>query len=499
MWIDHARGTVLVGMVVATVAMGARSAAGDVRPSVVKIHATRRAPSVFRPWTKQEPEEVSGSGAVIDGKRILTNAHVVNYASQVYVQPFQSADRIAAKTVVIAPGIDLALLEVDDQKFFEDHPALKLADRIPSAKESVNVYGYPVGGTELSVTEGIVARIEYAGYSYGEMGLRIQVDAAINAGNSGGPAIVEEEIIGLVSSRIRQADNIGYLIPVEEIRMFLEDVSDGRYDGKPHLFDDTQTVENEALRTKLGLTSGVGGAMVATPWAAGSDYPLRRWDVITKIGDHALDNDGKVRVREDLRLYFLYMVPKLAVEDRVGVTLLRNGESTEAAVPTLRERDLVIPYLKTEYPRYFVYGPLVFSAATQEFAGSLADAWFYRLVYCRSPLVTRRYDKVAFEGEELVVVCSPMFPHRITKGYDNPFSFVLKSVNDVEIRSLRHLVAFLRDLRDEDVVFAFADEHTETLVFDRKEIAASTEEILNDNGIRHECSEDLRDVWKGEE
>ena len=61
----------------------------------------------------------------------------------------------------------------------------------------MNVYGYPIGGKEQSVTEGIVSRIEYSRMYYDVYGLRIQIDAALNAGNSGGPAISNKKIVGL--------------------------------------------------------------------------------------------------------------------------------------------------------------------------------------------------------------------------------------------------------------------------------------------------------------
>ncbi|MBP7936900.1 MAG: trypsin-like peptidase domain-containing protein [Phycisphaerae bacterium] len=96
----------------------AASAQEEYRPSVVKILATRRGPDLVRPWTKQSPRQVSGSGLVIDGKRILTNAHVVGYTTEVYVQGFQSADKIAAKVLAAAQGVDLAVLSVDDESFF---------------------------------------------------------------------------------------------------------------------------------------------------------------------------------------------------------------------------------------------------------------------------------------------------------------------------------------------------------------------------------------------
>ncbi len=57
-----------------------------VENSVVKVFSTLRYPDPYKPWTKQAPKDVTGSGVVIVGKRILSNAHLVQYASQVQVQ-----------------------------------------------------------------------------------------------------------------------------------------------------------------------------------------------------------------------------------------------------------------------------------------------------------------------------------------------------------------------------------------------------------------------------
>ena len=192
----------------------------QIRDLVVKIHATQQVPDLLRPWTKRSPQQVKGSGVVIDGKRILTNAHVVRYAKQIYVQPNQSASHIPAQVVALSPGMDLAVLKLDDESFFDNRGTLPFAYELPRVKDNVNVYGYPTGGTELSVTQGIVSRIEYTDYYYQSTGLRIQVDAALNFGNSGGPAVTAGKLVGLVFSLIQNAQNIGYLIPVEEIQLF---------------------------------------------------------------------------------------------------------------------------------------------------------------------------------------------------------------------------------------------------------------------------------------
>src|ERR1700756_5665350 len=104
------------GSVVATTPTPEPSAAmsHSAENAVVKVFATLRRADPLKPWTKQAPAEVTRSGVVIEGHRILTNAHVVSYASQVQVQGNQAGDKVFAKVVAIAPGIDLEVLQVDD-------------------------------------------------------------------------------------------------------------------------------------------------------------------------------------------------------------------------------------------------------------------------------------------------------------------------------------------------------------------------------------------------
>src|SRR5262245_23040631 len=82
------------------------SGAKRVENSVVKVFATMRYPDLYRPWTKRAPNESTGSGVVIERKRILSNAHVVLYASQVQIQANQSGEKISATVESVAPGID---------------------------------------------------------------------------------------------------------------------------------------------------------------------------------------------------------------------------------------------------------------------------------------------------------------------------------------------------------------------------------------------------------
>jgi S1-C subfamily serine protease len=473
-----------------------------IRDSVVKISVTVRSPDPMRPWTKQSPRDASGTGIVIAGKRILTNAHVATYASQIFVESQDSSDKSVATVEAISPGIDLALLKLEDESFFEKRPALPLSHDLPAVKDTVLVYGYPTGGSSQSVTKGIVSRIEFAPYTDQTQGLRIQVDAAINPGNSGGPAIIDGKVVGVIFSKLTQADNIGYIIPTEEVDLFLADVKDGRYDGKPALFDQLQTLENDVLRPFLKIDKKAAGILVHAPESDRPDYPLREWDLITKIGDHEVDNTGMVKVKGDLRLRFQYFVQKLAKDGKAPLTVVRQGKELKLDVPVAARRPMLIESLRGRYPSYFLYGPLSFSPVTAEFVGSLAaggNQLLSLLSLIGSPLVTRRGDPPKFADEELVIVSAPMFPHRIGKGYSSPVFKVVKEVNGVRVKNLRHLVELLRDSKAKFTTISFDDRGSETIVFDHKEALAATEEVLTDNGIRQRASDDLMAVWEGKD
>lgn len=481
-----------------TVAAERALAADNIEPSVVKLLVTKREPDYFKPWTKAAPEKVSGSGVVIEGKRILTNAHVVMHASQVFVQMRRGGDQLNAKVKAIGPGIDLAVVELADPDKLKDVPALPLVEELPQLKSHVSVYGYPAGGDDLSVTDGIVSRIEFAPYNYASTGARIQVDAALNPGNSGGPAVDNGKVVGLVFSKINEAENIGYLIPTEEIREFLKQVAAGKYEGNDLLLDDFQTAENDALRKFLKLPAETTGVVVTKPYSDDEKYPLKKWDVITHVGPHVIDNQGYVDVREGLRMRFLYYVARLAKDGKIALKILRNGEKKDVSVPVAAKREMVMPMLEDKYPEYLIYGPLVFEAASQEYVRALGANGLGALLVLQSPMLNRLYDKPKEAGEQVVVLATRMFPHPSIKGYENRPLGVINKLNGKPIRNLRSLAEMIRDSKDEFLRFEMA-ERSESLVFRKSDMAAATEEILTNEGIRYQASESLRDVVEKKE
>ena len=213
-----------------------------------------------------------------------------------------------------------------------------------------------------------------------------------------------------------------------------------------------------------------------------------------------VDNQGMVKLSTNLRVNFRYFIQKIAKEGRVPLTVIRGGKTLLVDVPVAATRPLLIPSLNGAYPSFFIYGPLVFSKATVEFVGGLTSSkknLFTALSMAGSPLATRLGDTPAFDGEELVIVSSPAFPHKLVKGYSRLGGEVVRAVNDTAIKNLKHLVEVLRDSKADFIKLEFSHRGGETMIFPRKDMVNATEEILTDNGIRSQGSPDTLAVWNG--
>ena len=203
---------------------------------------------------------------MIEGKRILTNAHVVLYASQMQIQANQAGDKISAKVESVAPGIDLAVLKLDDETFFDSHPPLPRATTMPSVKDPVMAYGYPDRRHQS---------LDHQGHRFAHRVCRVQLPGVRACASrstppsipatAAGPAVVGDQMIGLAFSRLDNAREHRLHHPCEEIDLFLKDVADGHYDGKPGIYDELQTLENPALRAFLKLDPSRAGHGRAQP------------------------------------------------------------------------------------------------------------------------------------------------------------------------------------------------------------------------------------------
>jgi S1-C subfamily serine protease len=481
-------------LVAPTLAWAAAPPAAPAAPgeSVVRITATRRFPDPTKPWSRLKSSEVAGTGVVISGNRILTNAHLVVFATEIQVQAKAGADKVDAKVERLGVDVDLAILSIADKTFFDKKPALPRMKAMPKVRDNVEVFGFPIGGEGMSVTKGVISRIGFGG---DEQGLVLQISAAINPGNSGGPAVVNGKMAGVVVSRLRNAENIGYVIANEEIDFFLKNAKAGKYEGKPKdaTLTEYQGLENETLREMLKLPKKIRGILAQPSPSLDKGNPFREFDVVTHIGSHAIDNKGVVLLPGGIEAPFNGLIPRLTRNDRVPLTVWRGGKSVVVHLPVSTRDNRLVPQFKGEPATYFIHGPLTF-APVQELGLS-----FYLEVNRsrKSPLWSRQNDSKKFPNEQLVVAAAPIFEHKSSKGYTDPFGHVLLDLNGRKVKNLSHLLEMLRDCKDEYLKFRF-EEGAGLLVFKRKQMEAVTEEVLEEAGIarKYRGSKDMMEVWK---
>ena len=313
-------------------------------PGVVFIRSQSVTPhdSPFDVFGGQQPTEATGSGFVIDEEgHILTNAHVVNAATQVQVT-FSDKRTRAAKIVGKDDGTDLALLKVDPDDLELKPLALGDSDEVQVGDPTIAI-GNPFG-FDRTLTTGVVSALQRKiqapdGYAIENV---IQTDAAINPGNSGGPLIdAAGRVIG-INSQIATGDNgngsvgIGFAVPVNTAKRIVEQLkSDGRVE-RAWLGLEFRAID--ASLAPLGL-SAKKGVLVQRVVADGpaDRAGLRGGDNVAQVngepvylgGDVLVSIDGKPLVEDgDVRAAIEAREPG----DTIVIEFLREGRPQSVEV-----------------------------------------------------------------------------------------------------------------------------------------------------------------------
>ena len=238
--------------------------------------------------------------------------------------------KFIARVLSIGTDCDIALLTVDESEFWEGISPLCLGP-LPNLQDHVTVVGYPVGGDTISVTSGVVSRVEVTQYLHGSCDLLgVQIDAAINSGNSGGPVFDEHGVcVGIAFQSYAGTDieNIGYVVPTPVIQHFLLDYRRNKaFTGFPSLGIQWQKLESADLREAYGLTSDQSGVLIRSVNPTSSSHGvLLPGDVLLEFDRVNLANDGTVPFRTDERISFTYLVAQKYVGDVATVTILRDN------------------------------------------------------------------------------------------------------------------------------------------------------------------------------
>ncbi|KAH7577390.1 hypothetical protein JRO89_XS01G0243900 [Xanthoceras sorbifolium] len=265
--------------------------------AVVKVFCVHTEPNFSLAWQRKRQYSSSSSGFIVDGRRVLTNAHSVEHHTQVKLKKRGSDVKYLATVLSIGTECDIALLTVNDDEFWEGVSPLEFGD-LPALQDAVTVVGYPIGGDTISVTSGVVSRLEILSYVHGSTELLgLQIDAAINSGNSGGPAFNDKgKCVGIAFQSLKHEDveNIGYVIPTPVIMHFIQDYEkNGAYTGFPILGVEWQKMENPDLRMSMGMKADQKGVRIRRiePTVPES-HVLKPSDIILSFDGVDIANDG---------------------------------------------------------------------------------------------------------------------------------------------------------------------------------------------------------------
>jgi S1-C subfamily serine protease len=455
-----------------------------IQRSVVRLVNYAQRGDWFTPWEVTQVSERSASGFVVEGDAIMTNAHVVSDSRLLLVFLDRDPTPYPASVVHVAHDCDLALVRPREAGLLAKIPPLPIGG-LPRLGSVVDTFGYPTGGTQISITRGVVSRIDDQVYVHSgiDSHLTVQTDAAINPGSSGGPVVQDGRLVGVSFQAAQELENVGYMIPTEVVRRFLRDIEDGRYDGYPDLGIRTSGMDNPAAQRKAGMAKGESGVRVdAIDPRSSSDGLLREGDIVLRVDGRPVGNDGTV---EDgaLRIPFGLLADRRQAGEPVTLRILRRGERSDVAVPLK-----VYPPHRAHanaydvLPRYYVYGGLVFVPLDKEMLMTFGEKWFSQ---GDKLLLDASYEEPLRDPAQRLrerVVLLRRLDHPVNADMAWFRNSAVERVNGKPIGRLEDLIAAIESNRDEFQVIELA--HLRRLcVLDRKAADAANAEILRQYGI----------------
>ena len=460
--------------------------------SVVKVMTTSDAPDYEQPWQTEGPDAAVGSGAIVmtpRGARVLTNAHVVQNEVFIEVRRYGKSRKFEAVVEGVGHVCDLALLKVKDPGFTRSAPAIPLGG-LPKLGDRVSALGFPIGGERLSITEGVVSRIEVYPYAHSQRHLlAVQIDAAINAGNSGGPVVKDGEIVGVAFEALDEAENVGYMISAPVVKHFLRDLEQGVSDGFPDLGVVVQPLESKAHRKSLGLSPKSYSGVLITGVMHGSsaDGVLKEGDVLLTLDNKHVAADGSVSFRKGERIDMTHQVATRHVGDSMSVKVNRKGKELTFKVELKPPRYLVAEDAYDVKPTYYLYGGLLFVPLSRDLLKTWGPEWWQDA----PPEIIAIYEnEICTSTRSEIVILQKVLADRVNQGYHDVEMLMIERVQGKKIRHLRDLIRIVESAKGEFIRFQSPD--GQIIVLERTQVEKSNDGILRRYGVPTDRSENLQ-------
>lgn len=450
---------------------------------VVKIEVDSLTPNYASPWSTGRYQSGTGTGFLIKDNLFMTNAHVVRNGERIYVSMYGDTRKIPAKVKFVAHDADLALIEVEDMKPFKGVKPFEFSKTLPNLEDEVRVIGYPIGGARLSVTRGVVSRIDFTHYAHPRNmeHLTLQVDAAINPGNSGGPALMGDKVIGVAFQGLTNANSTGYVIPIPVIQHFLTDIKDGVYDGYVDLGISTTPILNPAMRTALGLPNDDKGLLIGKVMKGGSaDGVLQNGDILLKVKGYDVDSSSGSVTLDGQKISMKELIERSFKNDKLPLDIIRNGKHMKVTVSLQPSRAKTL--FTAEYdkmPRYVVFGGLVFQPIQLNVLGAA------KISPAEVSLDIEDYQENGGvkELEDLVIITQVLDDEVNARLSEAVTQAVVDKINGIKVKGLSHVYQLLYEEKLPEYTIIELKDTNRPLIFDSKTINAANNRIAKTYNI----------------
>ena len=455
----------------------------SVKKALVKVYTSHQLFDYLSPWQYGQSANSTATGFIIDGERIITNAHAVLNSKFLQVRKEGDSKKYKAVVKFTSEEYDLALVEIEDKSFFKGTVPLKLGT-LPEIQEKLTVYGYPLGGDKLSTTQGIVSRMEHNTYTLTNRKFLIgQTDAAINSGNSGGPVVSKGKVVGVAFAGLNSADNIGYFIPVNILNNFLEDIKDGKYDGSPLLGLEWLELESPSHRRMLGIEDKTGGILIKKVFKNSPfEGVLQKNDVLMKLDNYPIEYDGTIEFRKNEKTDFSYVNQQKKYGENLSYEIIRD-KKTKTGQVKLEKKDIkytVVTEVTIETPpSYMVYGGLLFEPLTSNYMAGVIEK--LGSVYDREELYK--------DYKELVVLVR-VLPFDVNLGYTDAVNQIIVKVNGEKYKDFKDFAQKVKNVKSGFIIFE--NDNGDEIVLDVKEVEEQREALMQNYNISSDMSDDIK-------
>ncbi|WP_395717686.1 PDZ domain-containing protein [Prosthecobacter sp.] len=435
---------------------GASRPAGQ-NSSLVKVNATSQAYNLHLPWQKESPSGRRGLGVVLAGNRVLVTAQMAADATYIELELPESGQKIPAKVVAVDYEANLALLEAppsDKQKTFFAGLKPMSIDTSARIKDSVEVLQTGRVGelitSPLTINKVLTRRYIVDGSNFLVYETTGIVRSEANSFTL--PVVKGDKLVGLLLS-YDSKNQVTTILPAPIIEHFLQDVSDGSYEGFPGLGMEMQSTQDEQFREYLGLKPDAPGVLISAVVKGGSAEKtgMKKGDVLVSINGFSIDTRGDYKDPQYGPLSSSHLVRGRAyVGDNVEIKVLREGKEVTLKGQLSRrspDEHLVLPYLFDKGPRYVLMGGMLFQELSRPYLDSFGEEQRGGAILRLARIATHP-DKYEEAGRKKLVFLSMVLPTPSAQGYDKLGGQVINKVNGKAINDLNDLAEAFKNAKD---------------------------------------------------